>query len=95
MKLIKSLIIIWAVYVITGCANISDLENLQAQLDSLKPRIAVLSSDAAISKVIATEADLKSANAEKTANRTAQYAQEMSSKLDFVPCRIPRPKNKK
>jgi outer membrane murein-binding lipoprotein Lpp len=95
MKLIKLLSIIGSLSLITACANMSDIENLQAQIDLLKPKIITLSSDINATKTMATEAGLKSAAAENLANRAAQYAQEMSSKLDYVPCRIPRPKNKK
>ena len=94
MKTIKLSIIIWIISLTTGCANMSDIENLQAQIDLLKPKIITLSSDINATKTMATEAGLKSAAAENIANRAAQYLQEMSSKLDGGPCRKPRPKNK-
>jgi len=91
MKPIKLSIIIWAVYLVAGCTSISDFENLQAQLDSLKPKIAVLSSDVMLSKAISDKAFLKSANAENLANRMAQYASETLSKLDSSNvCSIPK-----
>ncbi len=82
MKAMKLAAVFAAAGLMTGCASTSDIDNLQAQIDSLKTQISSASSDAATAQAAASEAAAKAAAAEAAANRAAQYAQDTNSKLD-------------
>jgi murein lipoprotein len=82
MKAVKLSALVAVAALATGCASTSDIENLQAQIDTLKPQVSAASSDAASAKAAAAEAAAKAAAAEAAANRAAQYAQDTNSKLD-------------
>ena len=73
MKAVKLSALVAVAALATGCASTSDIENLQGQIDSLKPQVSAASADAASAKAAAAEA---------AANRAAQYAQDTNSKLD-------------
>ena len=73
MKAVKLSALVAVAALATGCATNGDIENLQGQIDSLKPQVAAASADAASAKAAAAEA---------AANRAAQYAQDTNSKLD-------------
>jgi len=82
MKAIKLSAVVAVAALATGCASTSDIENLQGQIDTLKPQVSAAASDAAAAKASAAEASAKAAAAEAAANRAAQYAQDTNSKLD-------------
>ena len=91
MKAVKLSALVAVAALATGCASTSDIENLQGQIDSLKPQVSAASADAASAKAAAAEASAKAAAAEASAkaaaaeaaaNRAAQYAQDTNSKLD-------------
>lgn len=82
MKAVKLSAFVAVAALATGCATNGDIENLQGQIDSLKPQISAASADAASAKAAAAEAAAKAAAAEAAANRAAQYAQDTNSKLD-------------
>ncbi|WP_150050561.1 MULTISPECIES: Lpp/OprI family alanine-zipper lipoprotein [Methylomonas] len=82
MKAVKLTALAAVAVLATGCATNGDIENLQAQIDTLKPQVAAASADAASAKAAAAEAAAKAAAAEAAANRAAQYAQDTNSKLD-------------
>lgn len=82
MKVVKLFAFVAVVAMATGCATNGDIENLQGQIDSLKPQISAATADAAAAKAAAAEAAAKAAAAEAAANRAAQYAQDTNSKLD-------------
>lgn len=82
MKAIKLSAVVAVAALATGCATNGDIENLQGQIDSLKPQVSAAASDAAAAKASAAEASAKAAAAEAAANRAAQYAQDTNSKLD-------------
>ena len=82
MKAVKLSALVAVAALATGCATNGDIENLQGQIDSLKPQVAAASADAASAKAAAAEAAAKAAAAEAAANRAAQYAQDTNSKLD-------------
>ncbi len=69
-----------------GCATTSDIEQvdakLQSQIDGLKTQITKASDDASRAQASAEEAANKASGAEAAANRAAQYAQDTNSKLD-------------
>ncbi|MFM8341724.1 MAG: Lpp/OprI family alanine-zipper lipoprotein [Methylomonas sp.] len=73
MKAVKLSALVAVAALATGCASNSDIQNLQGQIDSLKPQVSAASADAASAKAAAAEA---------AANRAAQYAQDTNSKLD-------------
>lgn len=66
----------------TACATSSDIENLQGQIDSLKPQVSSASSSANQAKALAAEAAARAGAAETAANRAAQYAKDTNEKLD-------------
>ena len=68
MKAVKLSALVAVAALATGCASNSDIQNLQGQIDSLKPQVSAASADAASAKA--------------AANRAAQYAQDTNSKLD-------------
>lgn len=68
--------------VATGCASTSDIENLQGQIDALKPAVASASADAADAKASAVSAAAKATAAELAASKAADLTQEVSAKLD-------------
>jgi len=72
-----------------SCASISDIENLQGQINSMKPEIIALSSNAAFAKVTAIQATSKAANAEAASNRSALYLQDVYAKLTGPVCKRP------
>lgn len=95
MKLLKTSIILSLVFLVIGCANLSELELLQTKVNLLEQQTKNLSVDIAASKTKADEAVLKTSNAESLANRMAQYMQETSAKLDVnIDC-VPRNRNAK
>ncbi len=59
----------------TGCANTSQMKQLQADVDALKVQMTTVSAEAA-------EANQRSKAAEATANRAEQTAADTNSKLD-------------
>ena len=59
----------------TGCASNSKVDEMQAEIDSLKTQVTGASQDAADAKAMANEALMKSEAAEAT-------AQDTNSKLD-------------
>ena len=73
MKAVKLSALVAVAALATGCASNSDIQNLQGQIDSLKPQVSSAAADAASAKAAAAEA---------AANRAAQYAQDTNSKLD-------------
>jgi len=70
--------------VVVGCASLSDVDNLQAQITSLKTSVTQASADAKSAQASADEALSASRAAESAANRAAQYAQDTNSKLDSL-----------
>jgi murein lipoprotein len=82
MKAVKLSALAAVAALATGCASTSDIDNLQAQIDALKPQVTAAASDAASAKAAASEASSRAASAEAAANRAAQYAQETNAKLD-------------
>lgn len=67
---------------LTGCASTSDIESLQSQIVVLDSRISNVAQDAQVAKEAAIQAGVKANEASAAANRAAQYAQEVNSKLD-------------
>ncbi len=82
MKVMNFTAVLITAGLMTGCASTSDIDNLQAQIDTLKTQISSASSDASTAQAAAAEAAAKAAAAEAAANRAAQYAQDTNSKLD-------------
>ncbi len=77
-------IVMFAVLAImaTACATSSDIENLQGQIDSLKPQVSSASSAAIQATRLAEIASARAGAAETAANRAAQYAKDTNEKLD-------------
>ncbi len=82
MKVVKLSALVAVAALATGCASTSDIENLQGQIDALKPQVSAAASDAASAKAAAAEASSRASAAEAAANRAAEYAQDTNSKLD-------------
>ena len=82
MKAVKLSALVAVAALATGCATNGDIENLQGQIDALKPQVSAAASDAASAKAAAAEASARASAAEAAANRAAEYAQDTNSKLD-------------
>jgi murein lipoprotein len=66
----------------TGCASTGDVENLQAQIDALKPVVASAAADAASAKASADSAIVKASAAEVAADKAAKACADVNAKLD-------------
>ena len=75
-------LVVLALAFLSGCASTSDIESLQGQIDSLKPKIAAIADDASSAKLAADQALIRAALAEAAANRAANSAAEINEKLD-------------
>ena len=91
MKALNISAIVLVAGLATGCSSVNkaDIDSLQAQIDSLNAQMTTVSADvlaaktaAASASSAATLASSKAFDAEKAANRAAQYAQDTNSKLD-------------
>ena len=81
-KVIKLSMITLAFSLVTACANTSDVENLQSQVDGLNTSTKQASADAVSAQNTASSAAAKAEAAEAAANKAAQLSQEANSKLD-------------
>lgn len=66
----------------SGCASTSDVENLQSQIDSLKPVVASAEQHAADAHKVAASAEQHAIAAHAAADKAAQACVDMNSKLD-------------
>ncbi|CAG1769358.1 murein lipoprotein [uncultured bacterium] len=81
MQAIKLFSIVNAL-IITGCASISDIENLQSRINSLKAQIPNLNTSVTNSKLIIDKANTQAVNADTITNRAKQKAIEANFRTD-------------
>ena len=81
-KIIKFSMIAFVYTLVTACATNSDVENLQAQVDSLDSSVKQASSDAANAQASASDAAKRAEAASEAANHAAELSHDANSKLD-------------
>ena len=75
-------LMILALAFLAGCASSSDVERLQAQIDSLQPQVVSLSAGVAEAKQNSALALQKASAAEAAAVKAAESCAEINTKLD-------------
>ncbi|MEI6542103.1 MAG: Lpp/OprI family alanine-zipper lipoprotein [Methylococcales bacterium] len=81
-KVIKLSVITLAVSLLSACATNSDIEHLQAQVNSLDSSVKQASADANNAQSTAASAAARAQAAEAEANRASALSQEANNKLD-------------
>lgn len=84
---IELLIVILGIYLVTGCASVSDIQKLQSQLNTLEIQVSKITIFVAISKELSEKSHTKAAHAEKTANLLGMKLRDISNRIDYS---IPR-----
>jgi uncharacterized protein YceK len=78
----KKIVLLLMALSVSGCASVSDIENLQGQLDNLGPKVAKASADAYSAKQEAGKAVLAANRAEVAALSAEASAKATNEKLD-------------
>lgn len=80
--MIKNFIFVVVAVMAVGCAQYTDVDNLQAQISELKIQVEEVSANAASAKMSAENALKQATSAEQAAISAAELSQATSDKLD-------------